>query len=139
MKGEEENQGDYVVSAGLIGEYSFCFSNEMSTWTDKLVDFEINMENEQSSAQYQKADDKDKPAKVTEMEESLARISSSVTKIIRKQKYLRTRENRDFATVTSTEGRIFWFACLESCAIITMAYLQVYIVKNFFIIKKGGV
>lgn len=97
MSGEEK-QDAYIFFADLIGEYSFCFSNEMSTWTDKLADFEINMENEQSD-QYQKTKDKDNPVKVTEFEESVARISSSATKIIRKQKYLRTRGNCNFTTV----------------------------------------
>ncbi|KAK4517878.1 uncharacterized protein ATC70_001226 [Mucor velutinosus] len=140
LKGQEEKQGDYVFSAGLVGEYSFCFSNTMSTWADKLLDLEISIENEQAFVHYQaSSNDKDKPAKVTEIEKSLARIASSVTKIIRKQKYLRTRENRDFATVTSTESRIFWFASLESCAIVAMACLQVHVVKRFFSVKRGGV
>jgi len=134
LKGQEEKQGDYVFSAGLVGEYSFCFSNAMSTWADKLLDFEISIENEQANN-----DDKDKPAKVTDIEESLSRIASSVTKIVRKQKYLRTRENRNFATVISTESRIFWFASLESCAIVIMACLQISVVKSFFSLKRGGV
>ncbi|KAL7323164.1 hypothetical protein PS15p_211103 [Mucor circinelloides] len=140
LKGQEEKQGDYVFSAGLVGEYSFCFSNAMSTWADKLLDFEISIENEQAPRQYQaNSGEKDKPAKVTEIEESLSRIASSVTKIVRKQKYLRTRENRNFATVISTESRIFWFASLESCAIVVMACLQIYAVKSFFSLKRGGV
>ncbi|OAD01580.1 hypothetical protein MUCCIDRAFT_146649 [Mucor lusitanicus CBS 277.49] len=140
LKGQEEKQGDYVFSAGLVGEYSFCFSNTMSTWADKLLDFEISIENEQAFAHHQaSSDNENKPAKATDMEESLSRIASSVTKITRKQKYLRTRENRNFATVTSTESRIFWFASLESCAIVAMACVQVYVVKRFFSVKRGGV
>ncbi|KAL9543157.1 hypothetical protein MBANPS3_008254 [Mucor bainieri] len=143
LKGQEEKQGDYVFSAGLVGEYSFCFSNTMSTWADKLLDFEISIENEQTFAHYQEtstSNDKDKPAKATQIEESLSRIASAVTQIVRKQKYFRTRENRNAATVASTESRIFWFALLESCAIVAMACLQVAVVKRFFSVnKRGGV
>lgn len=43
MQGEKERQGDFAFSAQTPGEYSFCFSNEMSTFAEKLVDFEISV------------------------------------------------------------------------------------------------
>lgn len=36
-----ERQGDFVFTAQTVGEYRFCFNNEMSTFAEKLVDFEI--------------------------------------------------------------------------------------------------
>jgi len=41
MEGEKERQGDFVFTANEVGEYRFCFDNTVSTFTDKLVDFEI--------------------------------------------------------------------------------------------------
>lgn len=41
LEGFKERQGDFVFTANEIGEYRFCFNNEMSTYTDKFVDFEI--------------------------------------------------------------------------------------------------
>ncbi len=41
MDGTKERQGDFVFSANELGEYRFCFDNEMSTFADKFVDFEI--------------------------------------------------------------------------------------------------
>ena len=41
MDGEKERQGDFVFTAGDSGEYRFCFNNQMSTFADKFVDFEI--------------------------------------------------------------------------------------------------
>ncbi|KAI9472432.1 MAG: emp24/gp25L/p24 family/GOLD-domain-containing protein [Benjaminiella poitrasii] len=137
LDGSEEKQGDFVFTANQFGEYSFCFSNEKSTWAEKLIDFELVLENEERPEFINSQTGE--PVAITEMEESLMRISGSVTNIIRTQKYFRTRENRNAATVESTEGRIFWFALLESLAIITMACLQVYIIKNFFNVKRGGV
>lgn len=48
------------------------------------------------------------------------------------QKYFRTRENRNFSTVRSTEQRIFRFSILENLAMVAMAGLQVFIVRFFF-------
>lgn len=40
-EGTKERQGDFVFTGNEIGDYSFCFNNQMSTVTDKFVDFEI--------------------------------------------------------------------------------------------------
>lgn len=41
LDGTKERQGDFVFTAQSVGEYSFCFNNEMSTFAEKMVDFEI--------------------------------------------------------------------------------------------------
>jgi len=41
MAGNKERQGDFVFTANDTGEYRFCFNNEMSTFAEKMVDFEI--------------------------------------------------------------------------------------------------
>jgi hypothetical protein len=43
MEGEKERQGDFVFTANELGEYRFCFNNEMSTFAEKTVDFEISV------------------------------------------------------------------------------------------------
>ena len=43
LDGLNERQGDFVFTANEIGEYQFCFNNDMSTYTDKYVDFEISV------------------------------------------------------------------------------------------------
>ncbi|CAO3582241.1 unnamed protein product [Absidia cylindrospora] len=140
LDGKGERQGDYVFTANHPGEYAFCFSNVMSTFAEKLLDFEVTMEDE-VRPNFAKASEglAQPPETLSAMEESLFRLSGSLTNIARTQKYFRTRENRNSSTVASTEDRIFWFASLESIAIIAMAALQVFVVRNFFNVKKGGV
>lgn len=41
LDGTKERQGDFVFTAQSVGEYRFCFNNEMSTFAEKMVDFEI--------------------------------------------------------------------------------------------------
>ena len=41
MENSKERQLDSVFTAKSTGEYSFCFNNEMSTFAEKTVDFEI--------------------------------------------------------------------------------------------------
>ena len=66
------------------------------------------------------------------LEESLFKISGQLSTISRNQKYFRTRENRNFSTVRSTESRILKFSLVEVFIMVTMAALQVFVVKFFF-------
>jgi hypothetical protein len=79
------------------------------------------------------------PEQTSVLEESILKLSAQLSTISRNQKYFRTRENRNFSTVKSTEGRIFTFSLMESGLILTMAGLQVFIVKFFFQGARKGI
>ncbi|BFZ53113.1 hypothetical protein PYCC9005_000136 [Savitreella phatthalungensis] len=130
MSGEKERQGDFAFTAMREGEYEFCLNNGMSSVTDKDVDIEVQVESEPRSEMPVKpgasADS------TTGIEESVLKISMQTSQISRMQKYFRTRENRNMSTVQSTESRIFWFAVLESVAMVAASFLQVFVVRTFF-------
>lgn len=131
MSGAKERQGDFVFTANDAGEYTFCFNNEMSTFADKFVDFEITVENE-ARATIPSKQAGHTPEQTSLLEESIFKLSGQLSTINRNQKYFRTRENRNFSTVRSTERRIFNFSVVEGVMMVTMAGLQVFIVRFFF-------
>ncbi|KAG6034709.1 hypothetical protein E4U41_006427 [Claviceps citrina] len=131
LQGEKERQGDFVFTAQHAGEYSFCFINEMSTFAEKLVDFDIEVENEVRTARLPSKPGTT-PEQTSALEESIFSISSKLSTISRNQKYFRTRENRNFSTVSSTEARIVRFSMIQIGLIVCMGALQVFIVRFFF-------
>jgi emp24/gp25L/p24 family/GOLD len=149
VDGQKERQGDFVFTASETGEYRFCFNNEMSTFAEKFVDFEIavcfrvhypsppsltillQVENEQRAAALPSKQGTS-PEQTSALEESIFKLSGQLSTITRNQKYFRTRENRNFSTVRSTERRIFNLSIIESLMMICMAGLQVFIVRFFF-------
>ncbi|RKO87814.1 putative endosomal cargo receptor [Blyttiomyces helicus] len=138
LSGTKERQGDFVFSAPSPGEHTFCFSNVMSTFAEKLVDFDITAEHETNAANESplpppSTDTKQAAKKqIAPIEEKLSKLTASLGNMQRQQRYFRTRENRNFATVVSTEGRIFWFAVAQSGVIVFMALLQVFMIQAFF-------
>ena len=72
------------------------------------------------------------PEQASALEESIYKLSAQLSTISRNQKYFRTRENRNFSTVRSTERRIFNLSLIESLMMISMAGLQVFVVRFFF-------
>jgi len=130
LTGEKERQGDFVFTATVPGEYSFCFDNSISTFADKVIDIEIAVENEAKATLPSKQGTS--PEQTSALEESVFKISGQLSTISRNQKYFRTRENRNFATVQSTEGRIRNFSLIQIGLIIAMGALQVFVVRFFF-------
>ncbi|RMZ68057.1 endosomal cargo receptor (Erp3) [Pyrenophora seminiperda CCB06] len=138
LDGTKERQGDFVFTANDVGEYRFCFNNEMSTFAEKMVDFEIAVENETARAKIPSKQGSS-PEQTSVIEESILKLSALLSTVSRNQKYFRTRENRNFSTVKSTEKRIFNFSLMESGLIMTMAGLQVFIVRFFFQGARKGI
>ncbi|CAG8050529.1 unnamed protein product [Penicillium salamii] len=130
LDGAKERQGDFVFTAQSVGEYTFCFNNEMSTFAEKMVDFEIAVENEQRAELPSRQGAS--PEQTSSLEESIYKLSAQLSTVSRNQKYFRTRENRNFSTVRSTERRIFNFSVIESLMMVSMAALQVFVVRFFF-------
>lgn len=79
------------------------------------------------------------PEQTTVLEESILKLSAQLSTISRNQKYFRTRENRNFSTVKSTEKRIFNFSLMEGTLMVVMACLQVAVVRFFFQGARKGI
>ena len=155
LDGTKERQGDFVFTANDVGEYRFCFNNEMSTFAEKTVDFEIAVrapfhptiipdtsffealspgQLQSWISNYNKHYDIKKQTLDTNPGDNQVEneVRAQLSTISRNQKYFRTRENRNFSTVKSTENRIFNFSMMEVGLMVTMAGLQVFIVRFFF-------
>ena len=163
MDSHKERQGDYVFTAQEAGEHRFCFDNSATSFSDeKMVDFEVmvcvhllhsdmtwrtllitndslasQVEDETPRASLpQKAGASNEQLSV--VEETVLKLSGQISTLTRQQKYFRTRENRNFSTVRSTEKRIFNFSLIEVGVMMGMAGLQVFIVKMFFTGGRKG-
>lgn len=135
VKEEKERLGDFVFQADIIGEYEFCFSNGMSTFAEKVVDFEIKFED--SNTNNFKANMPDQPntkpiAHVENMKRTVDKIDTQLDGLLRTLQYYKTRNNRNQATVKSTESRIYYFSIFEVLLMVGMAFLQITIVQLFF-------
>lgn len=131
----KQRQGDLLFNAKQVGEYEFCFSNEMSTFAEKVIDFEIKYDGDASSAFRAAMPEQPntKPiAHVESMRKTVENIDVQLDELKRALQYYKTRNNRNQATVQSTESRIYYFSILEVLLMVGMAFLQITIVQFFF-------
>jgi hypothetical protein len=78
------------------------------------------------------------PEQHSALEDLIFKVSGQLSTVSRMQKYFRTRENRNFSTVRSTEQRIFNFSLIEVLMMVAMAGLQVAVVRFFFTGSRKG-
>lgn len=130
---EKQRQGDFTFNAELPGEYEFCFANGMSTFAEKVVDFEIKLEADDDFKASMPDQPNAKPiAHVESMQATVDKIDEQLDGLMRTLQYYKTRNNRNHATVKSTESRIYYFSIFEVLLMVGMAFLQIYIVQLFF-------
>lgn len=142
VKEDKQRQGDYLFNADQIGEYEFCFDNEMSTFAEKVVDFEIKLEDDDDDINNNDIDGNKVKANlpnaptentaVEGMQLSVAKIERKLTLLENTLNYYKTRNNRNQSTVKSTESRIFWFSLFDLGLMIIMGVFQIAVVKYFF-------
>lgn len=84
LDGQQERQGDYVLTANAVGEYSFCFTNDMGNLAEKLIDFDIMVESEP------RREPSTKPGQLQDhssaLEESIFRLNGQLLSVKRTQK-----------------------------------------------------
>ncbi|KAI8806628.1 emp24/gp25L/p24 family/GOLD [Cladochytrium replicatum] len=152
--GMKERQIDIVLAARAVGEHGLCFFNSGASFAEKVIDLEVTAEHEitdrsggirdrdaATGKAKSQAEDQYKQI-VNAAEVHMGTVGGMVNQISRLQRYFRTRENRNFATVASTESRIFWFALGESGLIVGMGVLQVFVIQRFFSPsnrRRGGI
>jgi hypothetical protein len=81
---KEERQGDFVFTANDPGEYMFCFHNENSGLSAKLIDFDVTVESEprrEISAKPGQLDEQ-----TSALEESIQRLFGLLNSIRRTQR-----------------------------------------------------
>ncbi|CAD6888476.1 unnamed protein product [Tilletia caries] len=135
MSGLRERQLDIVFTGNDVGEYTFCFENDHSHFAEKMIDFDITVESEpRLELPISKA--KELAEHSAPLQEGIMTIDARLNAIHRTQRYFRTRENRNFDTVVSTQRKIFWYSVIESLVIIGISVAQVFVVRHLF--EKGS-
>jgi hypothetical protein len=124
----KESQGEFGFAATQVGEHQFCFSNDMSTFSDKVVEFDLNIDSEVRAQLPPSVGQGDTDA----LESSIDTMERRASELHRSIGHYRTRNKRNESTVKSTENRIFYFSVIEVILMVGMGILQVTIVQLFF-------
>lgn len=121
----------HSFTAEHTGVYVICFSNEFSTFSHKLVYFDLQVGDEQPLPGVG-----EHVTVMTQMESSAQDIHKALNNIIDFQTHHRLRETQGRKRAEDLNERVLWWSILESLAVLLIAFGQVFILKNFFTEKK---
>uniref|UniRef100_E2J7F2 Transmembrane emp24 domain trafficking protein 2 n=1 Tax=Triatoma matogrossensis TaxID=162370 RepID=E2J7F2_9HEMI len=123
-QGERESTGKYTFSAHKSGVYTYCFSNQMSTMTPKVVMFNMEI-GEAPSADKDEGDH-------NKMEVMIKELTTALTGVKHEQEYMTVRDRIHHGINEATNSRVVLWSIFEAVVLIAMTIGQVYYLKRFF-------
>merc|ERR1712142_1192250 len=116
-KGERESNGKYTFAAHIDGVYQYCFSNQMSTMTPKVVMFTTEIGDAPKAGP---GADADADAHHNKLE----------------QDYMAVRERVHRSINESTNSRVVLWSFFEALVLVAMTLGQIYYLKQFFEVRR---
>jgi len=113
------------------GVFTFCFSNEFSTFSHKLVYFDLQVGDESPLPGIS-----EHVTAMTQMESSAQTIHENLNSIIDYQTHHRLRESQGRKRAEDLNERVMWWSGIETFAVLVVTVGQVMILKTFFHERK---
>lgn len=106
-QGEQESSGKYTFAAHTSGVYTYCFSNQKSTMTPKVVMFNMDIdENRKQSEDNAGAENQDGDSNHGKLDDMIKDLSTSLWGVKNEQEYMQVYTNGEAKTYT------FLYRCL---------------------------
>uniref|UniRef100_UPI0037E9C3A7 transmembrane emp24 domain-containing protein 3 n=1 Tax=Semicossyphus pulcher TaxID=241346 RepID=UPI0037E9C3A7 len=132
---EERKQYDsFSHTTTMKGVYQVCFSNEFSTFTDKVVYLEFRHGDEPPLL-----GGTTRTTALTQLESSCVSIHESLKVVIESQTRYRLREAHDRTKAEHLLERVNFWSIGETILLFLIGFGQVMMLKSFFSDKKGTV
>lgn len=129
--GERESNGKYTFAAHMDGVYKYCFSNQMSTMTPKIVMFSMDI----GDAPAEAGEDGDEPSH-NKLETMIKELSNALTGVKHEQEYMSVRDRIHRAINENTNSRVVMWSFFEALVLVAMTLGQVYYLKRFFEVRR---
>lgn len=123
---ERQKEGTFAFVAMETGDYTLCFSNAMSTVTEKDVSFNVYVGTGLSSHGVAKEEH------FTPLENAVVGLAEGLRKVRNEQKYIKFRERACFKTAQSTGSRVLWWSILQAVAVVAVGVWQTLYVRGLF-------
>jgi len=121
----------HVWTPDVSGVYTFCFSNEFSTFSHKLVYMDLQVGEEAplpGMGEHITA--------MTQLESSSQSIHENLNGIIDYQTHHRLRESQGRKRAEDLNERVMWWSIFQTIAILAITIGQVMVLRNFFSEKR---
>ncbi|XP_012289066.1 transmembrane emp24 domain-containing protein-like [Orussus abietinus] len=132
---EQETNGKYTFAAHTAGVYTYCFSNQKSTMTPKVVMFNMDIGEAPKPAGENGEHDGD-TANHGKLDDMIKELSTSLWGVKNEQEYMQVRDRNHRAINESTNFRVVVWSFFEASVLVCMSFGQVFYLKRFFEVRR---
>ncbi|XP_073239278.1 transmembrane emp24 domain-containing protein 7-like [Porites lutea] len=132
---QKKQYDSYSFTAQSEGVYKFCFSNEFSTFSHKVVYFDFQAGDETPLTKEMGAHH----TALTQMETACVTIHEDLKIATDYQTHHRLRESQGRDMAEYLNERIQWWSIGEACLILSVGICQVVILRRFFAEKRSTI
>ncbi|XP_026769598.1 transmembrane emp24 domain-containing protein 1b [Pangasianodon hypophthalmus] len=136
------SDGVHMVEPTEAGDYQICFDNSFSRFSEKMVFFEVILENAANDAtaedEWAKLGDPENllEYKLEDIRESIESVHRHLERSRQMQTVLRAFEARDRNLLEDNLWRVSFWSCTSLVVMLTVAFTQVYTVRRLFDDKR---
>ncbi|OWZ60417.1 COPII-coated vesicle protein [Cryptococcus neoformans] len=121
----KQPQGSWSITASTEGRFTFCFSNEMSSYTTKTLSFNVH-------GQLYMGDDE----QIAPVEQEVRDLSAGLQLVKDEQAYLVVRERVHRNTCESTNSRVKWWSIAQIVILLAVCGWNIHYLKSWFEVKR---
>ncbi|KAJ1588850.1 hypothetical protein NDA11_007518 [Ustilago hordei] len=125
FKQDRKDTGTYSFTAQDDGRYTYCFSNEFSSISDKTVSFNVH-------GIIYVPDEGD----MLPIEKEIRDLAAGLQAVKDEQEYLVIRERVHRNTAESTNIRVKWWSIIQGFILVAVCSCQIYFVKRQFEVRR---
>jgi len=133
-KDTKKQYDSFTWTADQKGEYKFCFSNEFSTFTHKIVYFDLQVGDDDDALG---PDFGEHATAMTQMESSAVTIHEALKVVTDYQTHHRLRESKGRAFAEDLNERDMFWSIGETVVILVIGIGQVLVLRSFFTDKRN--
>lgn len=136
-QGERESSGKYTFAAHTTGVYTYCFSNQKSTMTPKVVMFNMDIdENRKQNDENAVGEGQEGDSNHGKLDDMIKDLSTSLWGVKNEQEYMQVRDRNHRAINESTNFRVVVWAFFEAMVLVCVTVGQIFYLKRFFEVRR---
>ncbi|GAA6083551.1 transmembrane emp24 domain-containing protein 1b [Tachysurus ichikawai] len=136
------SDGVHMVDSTEEGDYQICFDNSFSRFSEKMVFFEVILENAAGDTtvedEWARLGDPENllEYKLEDIRESIESVHRHLERSRQMQTVLRAFEARDRNLLENNLWRVSFWSCTSLVVMLAVAFVQVYTVRRLFDDKR---
>ncbi|XP_053979856.1 transmembrane emp24 domain-containing protein-like [Hylaeus anthracinus] len=135
-QGDQESSGKYIFAAHVPGVYTYCFGNQKSSMTPKVVMFSMDIGDNPKTVEQTSDGKNGDNSNHSKIDDMIKELSTSLWGVKSEQEYMQVRDRIHRDINESTNFLVVTWAFFEAMVLVCMTIGQIFYLKRFFEVRR---